>query len=95
MQPQRFLDRVPTGGESGRIAQGPILLDQNAPERRRSQSKRRIDLAALLAELLPRQGFRALESVVTRVLLAGWRPPMPVPRPIEIPEPAPVIDETW
>jgi hypothetical protein len=58
-------------------------------------TRRRIDLAALLAELLPRQGFRALESVVTRVLLAGWRPPMPVPRPRAIPEPAPVIDETW
>jgi hypothetical protein len=33
-----------------------------------------IDAKAELARLLPRQGFRAVESIVTESLLRGWRP---------------------
>ena len=32
------------------------------------------EVASELARLLPRQGFRAIESVVTEALLRGWRP---------------------
>ena len=38
-----------------------------------------INVPGILAELLPRQGFRALESVVTQALIAGWRPTVTLP----------------
>lgn len=39
--------------------------------------KMKWDVAARLKQLLPRQGFRAIESVVTELMLMGWRPKEP------------------